>query len=529
MKSYALVLLSFLRSPISMTSLFRLSCHALPIAQMILANPVLATCGGGGGGGAGGVAPRRIEGGAEAGPSAPEIYHVPWKFVGPGAHLPRERVSMLVLWFPVSAATVRDSELLTSRGLTLASARCVVDVLVSSDNRVVRESFQVPPGIESIVFANPDGSVITRVAASPKGKLELRAVEKALVQELDSRETALKESLDAAEKLAKKGDTTAITALQKVWAERCLFPTLGKRAAKALQKLGVKVAAADLPPLGGDDLADPDVRGAHAGVESVLRAGLEAEIAADYPEAERLYRAAVEMDAADTTALRFLGEFYRHNTGRWDLAGRAFRRVLAQPADPVAQAVALHGLGKMTIHSGKFAEGLALFDQSLQAFELPITYRNLAVYWFSEKQTKRAAGFMRQALALAPDDRYNQIFAAVYLAAAGQTDEALQIAQQNENLLEASYNLAAIWAQAGDTARALKLLERHFYAYERYEPIRAMEMKEAREDMMFASLHAEPAFEQLTKGAKNAWMIGAEFCTPEQLLPVTAAPGPRKM
>src|SRR4029077_6302797 len=112
-----------------------------------------------------------------------------------------------------------------------------------------------------------------------------------------------------------------------------------------------------------------------------------------------------------TTALRFLGELYRHQTGEWEKARAVVERILAQPADPVAKSWALHGRGKMTIHAGRFADGLALFARSLEQFPLAITYRNLAVYWFSERQAEKASGYMRQALALAPQDRYNQIFA----------------------------------------------------------------------------------------------------------------------
>ena len=308
-----------------------------------------------------------------------------------------------------------------------------------------------------------------------------------------------------------------------------MFPALGKRAAKALNKLGIKVGWQELEPLGPDTLADPDVAGVHADVEPLLQAGLAAELAAKYDVAGRLYAEAAERDPADPTALRFLAEFYRHHTGEWNKAGQVFRRIVAQPADPIARAVALHGLGKMTIHAGRFKAGLQLFEESLAAWPLPITYRNLAVYWFSEKQHEKAAGYMRQALALAPDDAYNQVFAAVYLAAAGHKDEALAVAKANENLMDASYNLAAIWAQTGDRAKAMELLQRHFYAYEHFEAVRAMEMKEAREDWMFANLYAVHEFDELTKGAKNAWMIGLEWCDPSKLQPVEGPPGPRSM
>jgi tetratricopeptide (TPR) repeat protein len=159
----------------------------------------------------------------------------------------------------------------------------------------------------------------------------------------------------------------------------------------------------------------------------------------------------------------------------------------------------MHGLGKMTIHAGRYADGLALFEQSIATYPLPITYRNLAVYWFSEKQEEKAAGFMRQALALDPQDGYNQIFSAVYLAAAGHKEEAAKVAMQNESVLEASYNLAAIWAQSGDRKKAMELLRRHFYDYEKFDAVRGMEMQEARDDYMFASLHDDPQFIELTR------------------------------
>jgi hypothetical protein len=78
----------------------------------------------------------------------------------------------------------------------------------------------------------------------------------------------------------------------------------------------------------------------------------------------------------------------------------------------------------------------------------------------------------------------------------------------------ASYNLAAIWAQVGDRRKAMNLLQRHFVVYERYDAVRAMEMKEARDDYMFASLHEDTEFLELTKLAKSAYLVGTEFCAP---------------
>ncbi|HEY4563387.1 MAG TPA: tetratricopeptide repeat protein [Thermoanaerobaculia bacterium] len=462
----------------------------LAFALLMTSLPASATCGGGGGGGNGGVMPGLGGGGDDV----PLVYRVSWKVLSQGAERPQ--TPLAVYWFPDSPDEARKSPLQTSRSLTQAGERCVSMAIVTTDNQALREAFKATAGSPVVVVATADGAEVGRVPAS-----DVKAVEKTLSKALDAREEALGGILDGAEKKAASDRDGAIADYQRVWKERCLSPKLGRKASKALSKLGVKTEEAELRLLGPDGLDEPDVWGRHAGVEAMLQQGLTAELAARYPDAERLYTQAVALDPADATALRYLGELYRHQTGDWKKARATFTRLLAMPADPITRAVALHGLGKMTIHSGRYADGLALFEQSLAAFPLPITYRNLAVYWFSEKQAEKAAGFMRQALALDPDDRYNQIFAAVYLAAAGHKDEAAKIAAANHNVLEASYNLAAIWAQVGDRKKAMELLRRHFYTYERFDAVRAMEMQEARDDYMFASLHADPEFVELTRMA----------------------------
>ena len=470
---------------------------AAALLILLLASPASATCGGGGGGGVGGVAP-------DVGGSEPKVYRVSWQVLGNGQAVPPES-ALVVYWFPTSPEGARASAMQTSRTLSLAGARCVAAALVPPDNKALHESLKAPAGDEAAVIAKADGTEIGRVGGNGQA-FDVKAVEKMLSSELERREEELEALYKGAEKKAKSDREGAIADYKKVWAERCLFPSLGKKAAKGLKKLGEAVQEAALLELGPEGLADPDVYGRKAEVESTLLAGLEAEIGAKYREAESLYVKAVELDPADATALRFLAEFYRHQTGDWDKATTTFRRVLEVPADPIARAVALHGLGKMTIHSGRFDEGLSMFHRSIAAYPLPITYRNLAVYWFSEKQEEKAAGFMRQAIALDPNDRYNQIFAAVYLAAAGKHDEAIAVAQANHDVMEASYNLAAIWAQAGDRAKAMAYLKRHFYEYEQFDAVRGMEMREAKDDYMFASLHNDPAFIELTSKATRFQM-----------------------
>ena len=171
-------------------------------------------------------------------------------------------------------------------------------------------------------------------------------------------------------------------------------------------------------------------------------------------------------------------------------------------ADPLSRAVAMHGLGKITIHEGQYLKGLGLFESSIAEYPLALTYRNLAVYWNSEGKLQKAEGYLRKALELEPKDPYNLIFAATYLASDGKTVEAMKIARENESILPASYNLAAIYALSGEKDKALALLKRHFYQYEKYNDVRAMEMMEARVDIVFSSIRQDPRFVELTKLAR---------------------------
>src|SRR4030095_15438643 len=196
-----------------------------------------------------------------------------------------------------------------------------------------------------------------------------------------------------------------------------------------------------------------------------------------------------------------------HHTGEWDKARITFEAILNMPADSIARAVALHGLGKITIHEGEFKKGLHLMEQSVEEYPLALAYRNLAVYWNSEGDLKQGNAYTQKALALDPKDPYNLVFADVFMAASGQKDEALKVARANVNLLPASYNLAAIYAQNGQREKALAFLKRHFYQYERYHAVRSKEMMEARVDAVFDSLRQDSAFLALTRHADGTLMM----------------------
>ncbi len=75
----------------------------------------------------------------------------------------------------------------------------------------------------------------------------------------------------------------------------------------------------------------------------------------------------------------------------------------------------------------------------------------------------------------------------------------MKIARENESLLPASYNLAAVYAQTGQKDKALALLQRHFFEYERYAAVRSKEMMEARVDAVFLSIRNDPQFVAMTK------------------------------
>ena len=461
--------------------------RALTIMLMVLfsLSPAWATCGGGGGGGTGGVG----GGGRSEGP-APVVYKVPWK-IWEARTAPNK--GLVLYWFPASNDELKRSSLLASRILTLYSAQCVAMTVADAKTPELQPIIG-DSALPVAVLANADGSPIKKIE-NTGGKLKVEQVEKIVETEMKQRETTLDTQLKDAREKMKAGDNPgAIALLKPVADEKCLFPKKAKDAAKELKKLGVE----EIGSIPESPIFD---RVQSARIEAVMRNGLRAEIAEQYVAAERFYQRAHQMDPADPTPLRYLGELYRHHTGEWDKARATFNMILNMPADSVARAVALHGLGKMTIHEGEFKKGLSLMEQSVAEYPLALAYRNLAVYWNSEGDLTQGNAYTQKALALDPKDPYNLVFAAVFMAASGNGDEALKIARAHRELLPASYNLAAIYAQTGHKREALALLQRHFFRYERYQAVRAKEMMEARVDAVFDSLRQDSSFLALTSGA----------------------------
>jgi len=453
---------------------------ALPIFFTALA--AHATCGGGGGGGTGGAMPPM--GGS------PQVYFVPWKALNPGDE--PLKGPLVVYWVPATRDEVRKSDLLSSRTLTTYASQCVGMQLVNPDDAQMIEKLGVTGKAPTALLIDNTGKTIAHVD-NESGNLKLSAVEKMVKDELRTREEALDKQLDAAKAKMASDKDGAVEMYKQVWEQRCLFPKKGRDAQKALKKLGVPVEDALLRTV--DPILTADM---NRKIGKLMRLGLEAEMDEHYQNARNLYEAAAQLDPADPVPLRFLGELYRHHLGQWVLARRTFNRILAMQADPLSRAVALHGIGKMTIHEGDSQKGLALFEKSIAAYPLALTYRNLAVFWNSERDRAKADAYVQKALKLDPDEPFNLIFAATYMADSGRGEEALRIANEHEGMLCASYNLAAIHALLGNKGKAMELLHRHFYKFERYDAVRAKEMWEARVDYVFSSLKDDPAFVKLT-------------------------------
>ena len=459
---------------------------ALSLLVLFFAQSSWATCGGGGGGGGGGMA----NSGGNGGGSAPPVYNVPWMIRKP---TDKPAMGLVLYWFPASADELKRSSLKESRILSVYASHCV-SMELADGHTPNADKLMGDSKLPVAVLAKPDGTPINKVE-NTNGKLKVADVEKLLETEMKQRKSAVSGQLkDAADKMKAGDKDGAIAEYKSVLEQKCLFPKESKEAAKQLKNLGV-AEIASIPP------APILERRQSAIIERTMKRGLIAEMNAQYVLASKLYQQAHSMDPADPTPLRYLGENYRHNIGAWDQAREVFKQILDMPADPLSRSVALHGLGKMTIHDGEFKKGLALMERAVEEYPLALAYRNLAVYWNSENDPVKGNEYTQKALALDPEDPYNLVFAAVFMAANGKKDEALKIARANMNLMPASYNLAAIFAQNGQRDKALQLLRRHFFQYERYQAVRTKEMMEARVDAVFESIRTDRDFVALTRGA----------------------------
>ncbi|MEP7076639.1 MAG: tetratricopeptide repeat protein [Acidobacteriota bacterium] len=463
---------------------------SLLLVFVFVSSPVWATCGGGGGGGGGGMSGNSGNSGNDP---KPVVYHVSWRLPKDIAAKPATE-GLVLYWFPASKQEVANSSLKESRLLSIYAQQCVSMQLADSS---VANADQLIGGspLPVAVLAKPDGTAVKKLE-NTSGKLKVADVEKLVGDEVKTRREAVDTNLVDAKAKAAAGDTASATKIyQDVAGEKCMFPKQAATAQKELKRLGGPLGEVIIPAV---PVTDP-VKSAL--IEETMRKGLIAENQTKYTVAEQFYSKARVMDPADPAPMRYLGELYRHDIGNWIKARAQFNAILKMPADPLSEAVALHGLGKMTIHDGDFKKGLHLMEQSVEVYPIPLALRNLAVYWNSEGDMAQATAYTKKAMELDPEDPYNVVFAAVYMAMNGDKAGAIKIAEKHIDLLPASYNLAAIYALDGQRDKALSLLKRHFFEFERYEQVRSKEMMEARVDAVFDSIRRDSDFLALTKGA----------------------------
>ena len=242
-------------------------------------------------------------------------------------------------------------------------------------------------------------------------------------------------------------------------------------------------------------------------VNGALHAGLAFEERGLYEQARRAYALAAGLDVNDPIPLVYLGELYRHHTGEWDEAEKVMRRVLELDNNDFAVAIALHGIGKMTIWRGDNEKGLELFAKSIARHPSALCYRNLAVYWNTEGDAKKAFDYATKAYELDPKDAYNQVFYSVYLLKNGRQDDAAKLMEGAEFDPSMSYNYACYHAIKGERDLVVRHLKRHFFEYEQYDAVRAFEMAEARMDAFFAPWLDDPEFKEITALAgRTPWL-----------------------
>ena len=336
---------------------------AFLLVFVFVSSHVWATCGGGGGGGGGGMS------GSGSGGGNTVVYHVPWKIRD--AKTPAVTSGLILYWFPASMEEIKKSSLLESRDLSLYAGQCVAMELADAKTPNA-ETLIGASKLPVAVLATPDGTPVNKIE-NTGGKLKVTEVEKLVGGEIKTRKANLETSLKDAKAKAAAGDKeNAIKELQSVVTQRCMFPDKAKEAAKELKKLGVENVGSLQPTPNFDAKIT-------AAMVSTMKRGLAAENAAKYILADRLYTQARNMDLADPTPLRYLGELHRHHTGDWAAAKREFHAILDMPADPLSRSVAMQGLGKITIHEGEFLKGMHLMEDSVAEYPIALAYRNLAV------------------------------------------------------------------------------------------------------------------------------------------------------
>jgi len=170
-------------------------------------------------------------------------------------------------------------------------------------------------------------------------------------------------------------------------------------------------------------------------------------------------------------------------------------------AIPLSRAVALHGLGKITIHEGEFKKGLALMEQSIGRVPTgACVSQSCRVLEFRRRSGKRVTSTPNKPSHSILKILITWFFAAVFMAAAGQRDEAIKIARANINLLPPRTTWRG-FTRKMDSATKRSPCSGGTSSNTSATCGALKEMMEARVDAVFDSLREDPKFLALTSGA----------------------------
>ena len=239
----------------------------------------------------------------------------------------------------------------------------------------------------------------------------------------------------------------------------------------------------------------------------LLEMGYRAEKAGEYLEARELYERSVALQPRNPVTRRFLGELWRFYLGEWDEAEVEYRAILeltADESDPLSRAVAYQGLGKIALWRGETQLGLGHLEESMSLHPTPLCARHLADYWHGKGELNRAYAYADQALELAPEDPYNRVFYAAFLALKGEEERSRAWLEEIPVEPGQAYNRACSHVLWGEREKALELLRTHFFEFETQHKVRALEMRVARKDPFFASLAQDSSFLALTEFTTSA-------------------------
>ena len=172
---------------------------------------------------------------------------------------------------------------------------------------------------------------------------------------------------------------------------------------------------------------------------------------------------------------------------------KIFDEILDMPADPLSRAVALHGLGKMTIHDGEFKKGLRLMEDVGRGISARAGLPQPGGLLEFRRRSAKANDIRKQALALDPKDPYNIVFAAVFMAGNGSegrsAEDRAREQQPAAGVVQPRRDPCAdrTEGQGAGVAEAPLLRLR-----DATTPCASKEMMEARVDAMFDSIRSIP-------------------------------------